>query len=206
MNLLFRTWKVGSIMNNWVVNERGPIGNSGMANNASIIRLFFTDSKWTINAISAIVGNMQAESGINPGRWENDNVGNLGGGFGLVQWTPATKLRNWIRSTYGDSDYSNGDYQLERVIYELNNGLQYAPAKGFKENFYEWTQSTKKPGYLAAAFLCNYERAADTGWGAQIKRARIAEAWYQTFTGENPGKWIPPGLICAMKKMTERRI
>ena len=69
----------------------------------------------------------------------------------------------------------------------------------------KWSTSNKKPGYLAAAFLCNYEKAANTGWGAQIKRARIAEKWYQTFTGENPGKWIPPGLICAMKKMTERR-
>ena len=192
-------------MSDWVVRESGAIGSAGMANNAAIIRTYFHDCGWSINAISAIVGNMQAESGVNPGRWENDNVGNLSGGFGLVQWTPATKLRNWIDLAFGDGDYTNGDYQLERIIYELNNGLQYAPAKGFKESFSEWTTSYKKPGYLAAAFLCNYERAADTGWGAQIRRARIAESWFQNFTGQNPGKWIPPGLICAMKKMTERR-
>lgn len=192
-------------MSDWIVNERGQISSAGMANNAYIIRQFFTETGWTINSISAIVGNMQAESGINPGRWENDYVGNLSGGFGLVQWTPATKLRNWIDKTYGDEDYTNGDHQLDRIIFELENGLQYSPAKGFKETFSEWSVSNKKPGYLAAAFLCNYERAADTGWGAQIKRARIAEKWYQTFTGQDPGKWIPPGLICAMKKMTERR-
>lgn len=187
------------------MSESGAIGSAGMANNADIIKDCFYDSGWTINAISAIVGNMQAESGINPGRWENEDVGNLSGGFGLVQWTPATKLRNWIDAMYGDGDYTNGDYQLARIIYELDNGLQYAPAKGFKESFSEWATSYKKPGYLAAAFLCNYERAADTGWGAQIRRARIAESWYQTFTGQDPGKWIPPGLICAMKKMTEGR-
>ena len=190
-------------MSNWIFNESGTIGSAGMTNNAGIIRNFFSGNGWTINAISAIVGNMQVESGINPGRWENDDVGNLSGGFGLVQWTPATKIRDWIDSAYG-GDYTNGDYQLERIIYELNNGLQYAPTKSFKETFFEWSTSTKKPGYLAAAFLCNYERAANTGWGAQISRARIAESWYQTFTGESPGKWIPPGLICAMKKITER--
>ncbi len=192
-------------MSNWVVNENGAIGSDGMTNNANIIKDYFYDSGWTMNAIAAIVGNMQVESGINPGRWENDDVGNLSGGFGLVQWTPATKLRDWIDSTYGGGDYTNGDYQLDRIIYELENGLQYSPEKGFNETFSEWSISNKKPGYLAAAFLCNYEKAANTGWGAQISRARIAEKWYQTFTGENPGKWIPPGLICAMKKMTERR-
>lgn len=192
-------------MSSWVVNENGTIGSDGMSNNANIIKDYFYDNGWTMNAIAAIVGNMQVESGINPGRWENDDVGNLSGGFGLVQWTPATKLRDWIDLEFGDKDYTNGDRQLERIIFELQNGLQYSPAKGFKETFYEWSISNKKPGYLAAAFLCNYERAANTGWGAQISRARIAEKWYQTFTGENPGKWIPPGLICAMKKITERR-
>lgn len=192
-------------MSSWVVSESGAIGLEGMSNNAAIIRTYFTDYGWTINAIAAIVGNMQAESGVNPGRWENDNIGNLSGGFGLVQWTPATKLRNWIDLEFGDGDYTNGDHQLDRIIFELEDGLQYSPAKGFKETFSEWSTSNKKPGYLAAAFLCNYERAANTGWRAQIKRARIAEKWYETFTGENPGKWIPPGMICVMKKITERR-
>ena len=191
-------------MSSWIFSERGQIGESGMVNNAEIIKDYFEGEGWSINAISAIVGNMQAESGVNPGRWENDLVGNLAGGFGLVQWTPATKLRNWIDKTYGDGNYTDGDHQLDRIIFELENGLQYSPAKGFKETFPEWSVSNKKPGYLAAAFLCNYERATDTGWGAQIKRARIAEKWYQTFTGQTPGKWIPPGLICAMKKTTER--
>lgn len=192
-------------MSDWVVNESGTIDFPGMENNAGIIRTYFENSGWTINAISAIIGNMQAESGINPGRWENDNVGNLAGGFGLVQWTPATRVQNWIYETYGNTDYTNGDYQLDRIIYELDNGLDYYPTNCFKETFHEWTVSNKKPGYLAAAFLCNYERAANTGWSAQIKRARFAESWYQYLTGENPGKWIPAGLICVMKKITERR-
>ena len=95
-------------MSNWVVNEYGLIDFPGMVNNAEIIKTYFSGKGWTINAISAIVGNMFAESGINPGRWENDDVGNLSGGFGLVQWTPATRIRNWIDETYGDGADATG--------------------------------------------------------------------------------------------------
>ena len=70
-------------MSNWVTNEDGEIGQAGMENNALIINEYFSLSGWTPNAIAAILGNMQPESGINPARWENDNVGNLGGGFGI---------------------------------------------------------------------------------------------------------------------------
>ena len=131
-------------------------------------------------------------------------MGNLSAGFGLVQWTPATKLRDWIETEYGNDDFTNGDYQIDRILYELNNGLQYAPTQSFKESFAQWSISDKKPGYLAAAFMCNYERPLDTSWNAQIGRARIAETWYTRLTGMNSGKWIPAGLICIFKKITER--
>lgn len=190
-------------MSDWVLNEYGVISRIGMENNASIIREFFSGKGWSINAISAILGNMERESGINPARWQNDDVNNLSGGFGLVQWTPATKIIDWIASVYGDN-YTNGDYQLERIQYELENGLQYAPTKDFKETFSEWAASNKNPGYLAAAFLCNYERAADTGWNAQMKRAKMARQWHIFLTGSDPGGWIPSGLLIIIKKSKER--
>ena len=62
---------------------------------------------WTVNAISAILGNMHAESSINPGRWQSDEVGNMNGGYSLVQWTPATKVIDWIESEYG-GEYTDG--------------------------------------------------------------------------------------------------
>lgn len=197
-------------MSNWIINEYGEIGNNGMENNATIIKDYFLSFGWSYNAIAAILGNMQPESGINPGRWENDDVGNIGGGFGLVQWTPATKLFNWIDEQFSkglldNDDYKNGDNQLARIIYELNNGLQFSPTKQFKETFREWGTSTKNPGYLCAAFMINYERPLDQSWGAQIKRAKNARRWYTFLTGTDPGGWIPPGLIVAMKKSDDRR-
>lgn len=196
-------------MSDWIANEYGSIGQSGMENNAVIIDEYFTMLGWTKNAISAILGNMQPESGINPSRWENDNIGNTSGGFGLVQWTPATKLILWVNSQYDDGmlpsdDYKDGYNQLDRIRYEVDNGLQYSPTKNFKETFREWTTSDKNPGYLAAAFMKNYERPLNQSWKVQIQRAKNARQWYIFLTGLDPGGWIPPGLFALLKKSTDR--
>lgn len=50
---------------------------------------------WTINAIAALAGNFQGESFLNPSQWEGGQLNNTERGFGLGQWTPATKLINW---------------------------------------------------------------------------------------------------------------
>ena len=197
-------------MSNWVVNEYGTIGQSGMENNAGIILAYCTDNGWSINAISALLGNMQAESGINPCRWENDNVGNLRGGFGLVQWTPATKLINWVSDQYADGllpsdDYTEGDNQIARIQFELENGLQYSPTVQFRESFAEWSVSNNNPGYLAAAFMENYEKPLDRSWKVQIQRSRNARRWYIYLTGIDCGGWIPPGLTALIKKSIDRQ-
>ena len=197
-------------MNNWISNEHGEIGQSGMENNALIINMYFSRLGWTPNAIAAILGNMQPESGINPARWENDDVGNLSGGLGLVQWTPATKLIEWISEQYSDGllpndDYLDGANQLDRIRYEVAHGLQYAPTPQFKETFSEWTTSDKNAGYLAAAFMKNYERPLKQGWDVQMQRAKNARRWYIFLTGIDPGGWIPPGMIVCFKKTIDRQ-
>ena len=66
-----------------------------MENNAKEIYTYFKDKGWTLNAIAGVLGNMQQESTINPGLWQSLKEYNYSGGFGLVQWTPATKYTNW---------------------------------------------------------------------------------------------------------------
>ena len=70
-----------------------------------------------------MLGNMQRESTINPGLWQNMDEGNTSLGLGLVQWTPATNLINWCNN-FG-LDYLDIESQCSRIIYELENGLQY---------------------------------------------------------------------------------
>lgn len=184
-------------MSNWIYNEYGPITASGVNNNAAIVRQKLEAAGWTLNAIAAILGNMQAESGLNPGAWENYMVGNLSGGFGLVQWTPATKLFDWQGGRSVD-----GDKQISRILYEVANGLQYAAPKGeFKEKtFAEFVKSTKRPGYLAAEFMIAYERPLKQGWKQQIDRARMGEKWFTAISGASAGRWLPVGMLLILSK------
>lgn len=42
--------------------------------NANYIYSYLSNKGWTKNAIAGILGNMQSESSINPGRWQSDRV------------------------------------------------------------------------------------------------------------------------------------
>ena len=64
--------------------------------NAAYIVNYFRNRGWTDNAIAGLLGNMESESTINPGLWESLDYGNTSRGFGLTQWTPATKLFSWM--------------------------------------------------------------------------------------------------------------
>lgn len=151
-----------------------------METNARYIWNYLGSNGWSINAVAGILGNMETESTINPGLWESMKTGNTSGGFGLVQWTPATKLISWANSMR--LDYQDIDTQLERIEYELANGIQYYPTASYPETFKEFKVSTKDPYYLGMAFLANYERPAVAN---QPKRGQQAQAWYE-FLSELP--------------------
>lgn len=191
-------------MSSWIVIESAPLSQSQMENNVNCLMEFFQPAGWSVNAISALAGNMEAESTINPGRWQSDDVGNLAGGFGLVQWTPATNVRDWIQSYLGSTDYTNGVYQCQRIIYELDNGLQYYPTTNYPETFTQFSVSTKSPGYLAKAFLLNYERPADQSPEMQAYRASLAEKWYTFITGQPAPKSTPAWLLAILSKSARR--
>ena len=173
-------------MSDWISANR-YLSTAEMQNNAQIVynRLKYG---WTKNAICALLANMQCESNINPGIWESLKSGNLSGGFGLVQWTPATKYRNWHDSYFGDTDYTNGDKQLSRIIYEERNGMQWASVYSEQGlTFQEFTQSTLDPYILAVEFLICYERPADQGSSVRALRGSIAQTWWNYFGGTSGG-------------------
>lgn len=170
-------------MSDWIMVETRPLTQDEMRNNVTILWNFFGSKGWTANAVAALAGNMEAESTINPGRWEGDIVGRLNRGFGLVQWTPATKIRDWIYATYNSTDYTNGEYQMERIIWEMDNREQYYPTSRYPETFAQWSVSEKAPAYLAEAFLINYERPLDQSQSVKNYRGKLANKWYEVITG-----------------------
>lgn len=146
-------------------------------------------SEFNIYAMSAMLGNMETESTINPGIWEGlKPKADYSNGFGLTQWTPATKLFSWLDDKGFPHDSAKG--QMDRIIYEKNNpGTQWLKTSKYPYSFAEFaqwqrpdTQSTEDcVKMLADMFLRNYERPATI---PQPARGVQAYKWYQVLEGQ----------------------
>lgn len=163
-------------------NSSAPLNQTQMEMNATYISISLQNSGWTLESICGMLGNMQVESSINPGRWENDSVGGdpTGHGYGLVQWTPYTNYTDWATNN-GYSDPSVMDGNLARINYELANNIQWIPTIQYPMSFQSFKESTASPDILALAFLANYERPADPN---QPIRGEYALAWYNYLKGK----------------------
>ena len=179
-----------------------PLSEEQMQVNAIYIRTSLRAQGWTDNSIAALLGNMQAESSINPGRWQNDSIGSEPLGYGLVQWTPSNKYTSWSNSQ-GYSDASEMDSNLARIVYEVQNNVQWIATGSFSNmSFLEFAKSNRSPHVLAIAFLLCYERPADQSEEVQAKRGSMADAWYTYLTGNPTPPDIPdtPGGTTTKKK------
>ena len=154
--------------------------------NAKYIYECLKDKGWSLNAVAGMLGNMQRESTLNPGIWQNNDVGNTTGGYGLVQWTPATKYIDWLLP---GSDASTMDNNISRILYELENNLQWISTEAYPMSFKEFTTSTERPEDLASVFLYNYERA---GVSAENERRENALNWYLYLGGIIPPYEVKP--------------
>lgn len=186
-----RTGKYGQYYGSYY-NESKALTTAQMRVNAKYIYSYLLDKGWTVNAIAGLLGNMQHESAINPGRWQSNKVNNMSGGYGLVQWTKASKYINWC-SEHGYSDPSEMDANLARIIWELENNQQYYKTSTYPLTFREFTKSTESPYYLACAFAWNYERSHTVLYGSESakeslrqKRGGSANTWYEYLTGTTP--------------------
>lgn len=162
---------------NWYSSNK-PLPLAEMTVNAQYILNYLRDRGWTKNAVCGMLGNMQVESTINPGIWENGNEGNLNGGFGLVQWTPATKYTKWANS-HG-YEWGNMDGQLQRIIYEVTatgDEKQWLSTGAYPMSFSQFTASYDTPYKLACAFLRNYERPKNPS-SSEAQRGNNATDWY----------------------------
>jgi hypothetical protein len=171
--------------------ETRPLTMAEMTVNANYILSYLLAQGWTKNAICGMLGNMQSESSINPSRWQSDRIGWYEGGFGLVQWTPATKYIDWCNAR--GLDYKRMDSNLARILFEVENGLQWITKPSYPLSFREFTTSTQTPEYLAQAFITNYERPAEPNQPARSTQARY---WWDNLDGSgviiDPDPTEPP--------------
>lgn len=124
--------------------------------NAQVVADIATGWGWSQNAIAALCGNMRTESRLNPNMYESGYNHSLDRGYGLVQWTPATKYTEWAAAN--SLPVFEGESQLARIKYEIENGIQWISRDAYPESFVEFSISTQPITYLVWAFARNYER------------------------------------------------
>ena len=156
----------------WTISNN-YLTESQMQGNALEVYNFFSARGWTLNAISGMLGNMERESNINPGLWQSLDYGNYSGGYGLVQWTPATNYTDWASA----NGYSITDPQGQMIWIDtmtVSSG-QWIATSEYNLSFNSFKASTQSPEWLASAFLKNFERA---GVEAEDERRSDARKWY----------------------------
>jgi len=153
----------------------------------------------TLEAASAIAGNAIHEINCNPGGAQGySEPPDMTKGYGILQWTPATKIFNYAQANglpVGDMDT-----QIEFIWYQAN----YEPQNGYipKEpyltphNYLAFLRSTMDVDYLARAFCINAEK-----WDAteESLNGRASRAVYMyNMCLDDPPEWKPVGFRRAM--------
>lgn len=176
-------------------SKNGYLTREQMKVNAQYIAQELLKKGWSLNAIAGVLGNMETESTINPGIWENlDDTQPETLGRGLVGWTPAIRVNNWAAER--GLNPADIDTQIAMLAWEVNNGDVYYKTSSYPtpETFAAFTVSMQSPEYLAMAFLYNYERPYSLD---QPNRATQARYWYDyliTLSGQQGSEKKRKGL------------
>lgn len=149
--------------------------------NAWVIWQFFKNKGWTEQSIAGMLGNIQSESGI----VADMNELSGGGGYGLTQWTPKSKLVDWCNER--GLDHRTIDAQCQRIQWEMENNQQWFPNYERPElsdiSFREFTKLSDVR-LSAEYFIAFYEHPK---YPNQPIRAQQAQYWYDKLRNLKPG-------------------
>ena len=162
------------------INSTRPLSEEEALNNCKVFWEYFKAKGWSLNAVCGILGNAWYESTVNPNRWQGDDPWHQPPdqwGFGLVQWTPYTKIIEWLEQKVGLDDVSKfGQAECDRIQWEMENNQQWIATSSYPESFREYSTTTKDPYTCAIEFLANYERPLDPN---QPERGTKAQELYE---------------------------
>lgn len=176
----------------------GGLNDAQQRNNGNMFWAAMRNYGFTACAAAAIWSNILHESGGNPQAWETGSTKN---GFGLVQWTEATKLIDWARGL--GLDPNSGDVQCLRINNEFKNpsayGSQYYinPFFNFNASASDFINAqisaSRSIEWWSECFTRNYERPNERNF-QERKEAQFASArtYYQIFSGQTPDPPTPP--------------
>lgn len=181
--------------------------------NATEIWNILNSAYWSDNAKAAVLGNLQAESYINPGQWELNKNYDTDYGMGLGQWTPATKVSDYYNTFHplapidpetptGRTVMADGSMQMDLLLntpgqyttrylnpdgssnYYHETGLPYI------STMYAFSQSQESIEDLTRLWAICWERPGSIYYQRSIgDRINHSIHWYNTLSGLPP---IPP--------------
>lgn len=187
----------------WIDGYQKWLSETESLNNAQMVANHFSGTEWSKEAISAMCGNMRHESSINPDMYEYGYSWEADRGYGLVQWTPRSKYWNW--ATSNNLPPRDGDSQLARIDYEVDNNIQWIPIsrynnmtfKQFRTNSGNWSVD-----YLTEAFTWSYERPnASAGEASMPERKRFANRCFNELDWSGTGG-CPDFVYPTVKRVT----
>ena len=180
--------------------RNGYLTAAETAGNAQEVANFFLAQGWSRNAISAMIGNMQGESGVNPGIWEE--LRPYWRGYGLTQWSPYTKLSDWA-DNLGYTWLDNGPTQCKRIDWESLNNEQWFRNDHIGVDppisFTEFSVSNLPLNTLTNYFLWFYEHPTDPGPTTQAIRQGYAQNWYDTLDWTGGGS-LPVWMLFKFRR------
>lgn len=173
------TWRDG--------NRYFAEGDGDWVNNSYIIANILVKEGYSMEAVCAILGNMGRESTLCPDLIERGG----GGGYGLVQWTPATDYYDAIARAGLPDSYES---QCKVIAYEAgwkgenyqwyDIAQPYEPCVPFMP-FEQWAHLTEySPEDMAQSFAYYYERPYAEPSSIRLDlRRRYAREFYEKFKG-----------------------
>lgn len=186
----------------WVSGYQVWLTEDQSLQNAQLVSNHFNNTDWTPESLSAMCGNMRHESSINPEMYEYGKTWDEDRGYGLVQWTPRSKYWDW--AVANNLQPENGDSQLARIDYEIQNNIQWVPNghsvrygletkyditfAEFRSNVYGYTVDE-----LTEAFMWNYEGPAYTAGSESLfdRQAFANRVFNEVVFGEGGGGSSP---------------
>lgn len=82
----------------WYAKPKGGYSRTSPEGITNIFNYRTEFSTWSLESVCGMLGNVQAESGLNPWRWQGDRYG-TSRGYGLFQYTPASGYINLSGAT-----------------------------------------------------------------------------------------------------------
>lgn len=165
--------------------------------NANEIRTYLELHGLTLESICGILGNMDIESGLNPGNKRTEN-----GAWGLIQWYPHSVLVDWCNER--EYNWYNGGIQLYRIICE-GEGTHGASGYWLKTDTYKytWSEFCSLTNLKESTYAYAFERERSGGEDV-TQRYEKAQKWYTFFRKQeptDPDNPDDPPIVKPKKKM-----